>query len=49
MSGTVALVKASVGEIFNGNDGKGHYDSHVDGCDGTSYDGSSSDNPSRRR
>ncbi|KAG3108492.1 hypothetical protein PI125_g11763 [Phytophthora idaei] len=41
---TVALVKASVGEIFNGNGGKGHNDSHVAGCDG-----SSSDDPSSRR
>ncbi|KAG2830183.1 hypothetical protein PC112_g7808 [Phytophthora cactorum] len=29
----VALVKASAGEIFNGNDRKGHNDSHVAGCD----------------
>ncbi|KAG6960623.1 hypothetical protein JG688_00009501 [Phytophthora aleatoria] len=42
---TVALVKASVGEIFNGNDGKGHNDSHVAGCDDTCCDGSSSDDP----
>ncbi|KAG3008716.1 hypothetical protein JG687_00009882 [Phytophthora cactorum] len=46
---TVALVKASVGEIVKGNDGKGHNDSHVAGCDGTSCDGSSSDDPSSRR
>ncbi|KAG3021415.1 hypothetical protein PC128_g12754 [Phytophthora cactorum] len=46
---TVALVKASAGEIFNGNDRKGHNDSHVAGCDGTSCDVSSSDDPSSRR
>ncbi|KAG2775678.1 hypothetical protein PC116_g3613 [Phytophthora cactorum] len=46
---TVALVQASAGEIFNGNDGKGHNDSHEAGCDGTSCDGSSSDDPSSRR
>ncbi|KAG6946096.1 hypothetical protein JG688_00016210 [Phytophthora aleatoria] len=46
---TVAIVKASAGEIFNGNDGKGPNDSHVTGCDGTSCDGSSSDDPSSRR
>ncbi|KAG3098142.1 hypothetical protein PI125_g15445 [Phytophthora idaei] len=40
----VTLVKASAGEIFNGNDGKGHNDSHVAGCDG-----SSSDDPLSRR
>ncbi|KAG3003495.1 hypothetical protein PC123_g19609 [Phytophthora cactorum] len=46
---TVALVKASVGEIFNGNYGNGHNDSHVAECDGTSCDGSSSDDSSSRR
>ncbi|KAG6942454.1 hypothetical protein JG688_00018109, partial [Phytophthora aleatoria] len=46
---TVALVKASAGEVFNGNDGKGHNDSHETGCDGTSCDGSSSDDSSSRR
>ncbi|KAG6950357.1 hypothetical protein JG687_00014303, partial [Phytophthora cactorum] len=45
---TLALVKASAGEIFNDNDGKGHNDSHVAVCDGTSCDGSSSDDSSRR-
>ncbi|KAG2787640.1 hypothetical protein JG687_00015692 [Phytophthora cactorum] len=41
---TEALVKASAGDIFYGNDGKGHSDSRVAGCDG-----SSSDDPSSRR
>ncbi|RAW43453.1 hypothetical protein PC110_g439 [Phytophthora cactorum] len=46
---TVALVKASVGEIYNGNDGREHNNSHEAGCDGTSCDGSSSDGPSSGR
>ncbi|KAG2979613.1 hypothetical protein PC116_g25465 [Phytophthora cactorum] len=46
---TVALVKASAGEIFSGNDGKGYNDSHGTGCDDTSCDGSSSEDPSSRR